>query len=312
MDNNLTFEALLENIIAEYMQVTLVPGGKLERGPVKDSNGNECITLRALCHFNEGCPRNFSEFLVSVMENGQQGIGRREAFAWWARSRLRYSCSTIAVSLYKFVVPSLNSIGISQLRSVTLNKFIKLENFEIYSLGFIPKETQVIELTSACSHPRTEIVQPVLPYGGGYPPHCSHNFIKCKESGSIIDCALGQFLGTMKPYIFNDMDEFLHQIPGDVLYYFKTKQDEIEQQAERDSAKFRSRVSPDSIPSKFSQRVLRSCNEKKGYCWNCKGISTIGTDLKTCKRCNDAKYCSRDCQQLHWKSHKLVCNSTQH
>mmetsp|Transcript_16242 Transcript_16242/g.23920 ORF Transcript_16242/g.23920 Transcript_16242/m.23920 type:complete len:315 (-) Transcript_16242:91-1035(-) len=303
-DSNMTLEILLDNVMAEYMQVAMVPSGRIERRPTVDSDGNQLIVLRALCHYEEGCPRNYSEFIASAIEN-EQTIGRKEAFAWWARSRLRYSCSTVTAAITQFFVPSLNAAGIAHLRSVTLDANIKMENLEIYTIGFIPKTTEVVELTSP-RYTKKEPIQPLI-WFEGYRPHCSHNFMKCKESGIIVDCTLGQFLGTMKPYIFSDMDKFLTQVPGEVLYYSKTNQSDIDQQVGRDSAGFRSLISPDSTPNRFTKRVLRSCHQKKEYCINCKGISSIGSNLKTCTGCKVAKYCSRDCQELDWRSHKLVC-----
>ncbi|KAJ6255783.1 hypothetical protein Dda_9464 [Drechslerella dactyloides] len=40
------------------------------------------------------------------------------------------------------------------------------------------------------------------------------------------------------------------------------------------------------------------------YCANCK---TGGVNLKRCAKCSSEYYCSRDCQQAHWKQHKKLC-----
>ncbi|KAJ5374296.1 hypothetical protein N7517_006302 [Penicillium concentricum] len=34
-----------------------------------------------------------------------------------------------------------------------------------------------------------------------------------------------------------------------------------------------------------------------------------GSDLMTCSRCHKAKYCSKDCQKVGWKKHKMVCKA---
>jgi hypothetical protein len=40
-------------------------------------------------------------------------------------------------------------------------------------------------------------------------------------------------------------------------------------------------------------------------CWNCKSVHQ---GMKTCAKCQTAKYCSKECQKAHWKTHKQMCN----
>ncbi|KAK8180734.1 hypothetical protein BC567DRAFT_150537, partial [Phyllosticta citribraziliensis] len=41
-------------------------------------------------------------------------------------------------------------------------------------------------------------------------------------------------------------------------------------------------------------------------CGNC---SKTSTSLKRCSKCQTERYCNRDCQKAHWKTHKKVCAS---
>ncbi|GMI31453.1 hypothetical protein TeGR_g13185 [Tetraparma gracilis] len=43
-------------------------------------------------------------------------------------------------------------------------------------------------------------------------------------------------------------------------------------------------------------------------CGNGCGKTKAEADLKVCSRCNLVKYCSRECQKAHWKTHKKTCN----
>ncbi|KAF8595632.1 hypothetical protein BDV93DRAFT_97478 [Ceratobasidium sp. AG-I] len=48
-----------------------------------------------------------------------------------------------------------------------------------------------------------------------------------------------------------------------------------------------------------------SYSEPHDVCWRCGGI---GRPLLTCQRCKKARYCSEECQRIHWKEeHKHVC-----
>ena len=42
-------------------------------------------------------------------------------------------------------------------------------------------------------------------------------------------------------------------------------------------------------------------------CQRTKGVD--GKKLKQCKRCYGAQYCGKDCQRIHWPTHKKICCS---
>ena len=296
-----TFESLLlDRIISEYIQVTLVPSGKIESGPEITSEGYESLHLTASCHFDTGCPQNFGEFLVLATESGHP-MKPSIAFVWWCRSRLRYSCSTIVTTFTRFMVPYMKKRRMEELTYLA-GRTIRMDDLEIFSLLFKPRKSHALVLNTLLGS-RTEIVEAVLP-GSSL---CSHNMLRCRKTGIIIDITLGQFLGTMKPYIFQDEDQYFSHVPGEIARFYKTTESDINSQVTRDNAPFREVTSPDSKPGNFTKRVFRSCQTNKEFCWNCKGISSVGSALKTCTKCKKATYCCRECQILHWKSHKGVC-----
>ena len=300
-------ETLLDVIISEYMQVSLVPGGRVESRPTRTNDACESLCLKPLCHFQPGCPQNFGDFLSFARVDGYEMKPEDSAFAWWARSRLRYSCSTIAAAFVRHIVPDMKkNTGVAELRTAT-GEIIQLDQLEIFSLGFIPNKTHSLVLKkSLFEAPRTEVIEAL----SGNPLHCSHNVLRCLKSGIIIDITMGEFLGTMKPYIFNNTKQFFSLVPGKIIYFEKTSENDINEQITRDNAVYRKEISPDSIPALFSKRVLQSMQDKKEYCWNCKGSKSIASLLNMCV-CKKAMYCSKQCQILHWKTHKIVCSKGQ-
>jgi hypothetical protein len=293
-------ETLLDVIISEYIQVSLVPGGRVESRPTRTNDGCESLCLKPVCHFQSGCPQNFGDFLSFARVDGHE-MKPEAGFAWWARSRLRYSCSTIVAAFVRHIVPDMKNTGaVTELRTAT-GQIIQLDQLEIFSLGFVPNKTHSLVLKkSLFEAPRTEVIEAL----DGNPLHCSHDVLRCLKSGIIIDITIGEFLGTMKPYIFSNTKQLFSLIPGKILYFKKTSENHIDEQLTRDNAACRKEISPDSTPALFSKRVLQSMQDKKkDYCWNCKGTESITSVLKKCES-TKALYCSKQCQILHWKTSK--------
>jgi hypothetical protein len=42
-------------------------------------------------------------------------------------------------------------------------------------------------------------------------------------------------------------------------------------------------------------------------CFKCYKMEEFIGQLKYCGRCKEARYCSKECQKIHWKQHKLEC-----
>jgi len=295
-----SLETLLDTILSEYIQICTVPAGKVQSEPVTSAEGCESLCLMSLRPFDQGCPRNLCDFITSATEGGHQ-IEPETAFAWWARSRIRYSCSTITAAFVKHMVPYMKRMGLTELRT-TINQTIRLADLEIFSLGFIPNKTHSFVL----NHGFTSTTEKVEALQEGTCRYCSHNVLKCRKSGIVIDPTLGQFLGVMNPFVFSNKDQLFSLVPGTYLFFKKTSEIAIDDQITRD--KFLAKISPDVGPQRFTKRVFRAVRDKKGFCNNCKGGASVGYSLKKCTQCKKALYCCKKCQVLHWKMHKLVCN----
>ncbi len=305
-----SLECLMDTILAEYVQVSTVPSGEIINPPTSHSfeNNNclydESITLRPLCHYETGCPRNLNEFLISAKKYNMKP---KEALSWYARSRLRYSCSTVTATLVRYLIPAMMKMGISDLYSQTLDRRIPITDIKIYTLMFVPQKTHAVHLTYSTPIPpsTTDIVEARIPSNKD---PCSHNVLKCHKSGVILDITLGQFMGEMSTYIFGDEECYISSFPGKVKTFYLTDESAINQQIQHDNLTFYKKASPDSIPSNFTKRVFCSLTDEKKYCKSCYGPPSTLSRLMRCSRCQKVVYCGKDCQILHWKKHKVVCN----
>ena len=290
-------EVLMRHIVSEYTQTTMVPAGNMTTVPRTGSDGIEYVGLQALCQFQGGCPNNFADFLFSA------SIREKEAYPWYCRSRIRYSCSNLTTVFLYYVVPQLKSdYGIVELWSSTLKRNIPLDNLEIQTVLFFCNKQHAFNLERPIMPAHIDVVEAL----SGHPPHCNHNALKCRDTGVIIDLSLGQFTGCMLPMVFANEDEFEAAVPGEVVQIFPCPQKDIDEQIKRDNSAFRARISSDCLPAKFTKRVFRSWSENKLFCGHCLGIASARCTMKRCSRCHEVTYCSKSCQSMHWKKgHKL-------
>ena len=77
-----SLESLLDRILAEYIRVSLVPSGRILGSP-RLVNDVETIHVKALCHFQDGCPLNFSDFISTAPD-----ISFADAYKWWTLTRI--------------------------------------------------------------------------------------------------------------------------------------------------------------------------------------------------------------------------------
>ena len=190
------------------------------------------------------------------------------------------------------------------LTTSTLKRMVPLSDLEIQTILFFSEKQYALKLVRPLMIDHVEVVEAL----SGYPPHCNHNAIKCHKTGVMIDLSLGQYIGSMSPIVFINEDAFAAAIPGEVGRISPCPKKDIDEQIERDSAAFKSRVSPDSVPLAFTERLLRSWSESKQFCGHCFGTASARSTMKRCSRCHTTAYCGKVCQTMHWKNgHKLEC-----
>ena len=245
-----SLEDLFNTILCEYIQVSTVPSGRCLSIDKTAGGGDEVLHMSPACHFEPNCPVNLQAFLSTAPP---KTLTRQSGYEWWSRSRLRYSCSMLVCTFVKFLVPELQKAhGVAELYSTTLGRIIQLEDLEIYSIGFLPNKTHRIMIHNPVFETLNEPVEALQ----GWPPHCSHNMLVCRTTGIVVDLAMGQFLGTIEPFVFESMAEFRARLPGQILDTWKISESNIQEQIARDNSARRRQQSPDSTPKRFVQRVL--------------------------------------------------------
>jgi hypothetical protein len=133
-----TIEKLLGHVAAGFQQVNTVPSGSMIGTPFINDDGNPCMQMRPLRWLQAGCPRNFGDFVSN------RAVAPATAFPWYVRSRLRYSCSTLAASISRFIIPELRKRSIVAVYSSTVDKIISFETLEIYEVVLIPRKSHVL------------------------------------------------------------------------------------------------------------------------------------------------------------------------
>lgn len=330
-------ELILGQMLAVWQSVNTIPTGFMRCAPSARS-----ITVGPpRSGFQQGAPRSFGEFY----DHGVFGTSEAEAFAWYARMKLRYSCSSLSCTFACFVIPELIRAGINEIR-LPQGGSVRFSDLEVIEVkAALPHRRHVIELsrkvseevaaglrlnhltpgaagvakseralTAAFSNMYTSkgdgefCYKEVVEAGD----HLSHNLLRCKETGTLIDFSLGQFIGAMNPGVYTDQSAFIHLLPTDMVYrVYPSPKHEIDKQNTRDTEKAVYCKSPDSSPLEFAKRVVRDCKRAiqsgvSTFCASCYAEQVL---LRKCSQCHCISYCSRPCQKLHWKMHKKSCKT---
>lgn len=59
------------------------------------------------------------------------------------------------------------------------------------------------------------------------------------------------------------------------------------------------------------ERVLVSAGVQTHKCAKCHTVAASGVLYKKCAKCKVTRYCSRECQELHWPVHYMLCRVVQ-
>ena len=274
--------------------------------------------------YSDGCVKTFEDF-----KTGLVGMTEDELRPWFARIKLRYSCSSIAVAFVRIVVPELIQRGVTHL---LINKSpVELSTLKIYVVHFVPRQRHMVEyslldsmidnLHSRTRRSRQEILKTMSPemrsrfttsvkeIVEGSAVACSHNVLLA-SSGEILDFSGGQFTGTMLPMAYGDAATFKASLPGDVVAFQACSEIEIEEQLNRDrhTATTHKPYEPHNWGSRVASNVC-SLTFGTSFCCVCLGTPKPAEILKRCMRCKAVLYCGKACQRYDWGRHKAECKA---
>jgi hypothetical protein len=97
------------------------------------------------------------------------------------------------------------------------------------------------------------------------------------------------------------------------MRYTDSPEADIQMQKQMDMNLAAVNKKPASHPKQIAKRVVDLFLIEEGhaearYCANCLGIAADGSKLLRCAGCKSICYCSKYCQRLDWKSHKVFCH----
>uniref|UniRef100_A0A0G4FC03 Uncharacterized protein n=1 Tax=Chromera velia CCMP2878 TaxID=1169474 RepID=A0A0G4FC03_9ALVE len=162
------------------------------------------------------CVKNLSAF---VDAGTAKGLGKKVLIPWYARMRLRFSCSSLCVAFAEEIVPELFKRGFKK-GSLTPAKSgvnansepresldLDLADLEVLAVHFVPLTRHMIHMQGL---PVVEAVEtgPIQSVRV-----CPHNILVCRKTGVVLDPTGGQFAGSFGPRFFQSQEEFLGCLP---------------------------------------------------------------------------------------------------
>ena len=201
--------------------------------------------------------------------------------------KLRYSCSTLATTFERGVVPALHNAGITH-TWLPDGAALDLSGFRVHAVHFAPAQRHAVELPyPAPFGPRCDVVETEN-------PAASHNVLVNREV--VADISIGQFTGDPQPVI-STRAGCVRALPGEVVVgLWECSQRDLDDQQARDGPQFHSLVRA------VVQGTLAPIDHP--YCEWCFGDAS----LSRCSRCKGVHNCGQVCQRYHWKAHKPLCS----
>jgi hypothetical protein len=269
-------------------------------------DGGAELGLAKVLHVGRGGVTSFEDFRLGNQTSAPLSHQR----SWYSRMKLRYSCSSLAVTFTKALVPHLRKGGVSSIE-LPDGKLLELhtDDLEILAVYFKPTQRHVLEFPQSLLGQQQEMIEAPDPQmiEGPSDGACSHNILLSKKSGTIIDLSIGQFTGEMFPKAHSSWEEFERCLPGAICHKHVCSSEDIEGQYSRDvaSVQFRkkSSIHPEVLAQQTVSAIQSSGSHWAGMCRLCFGVPSASVLMK-CSRCKAVFYCGTACQKDDWRRHK--------
>ena len=247
--------------------------------------------------------RNYAKNRVGTLNDFKGHIDMTDARVWWARMKLRYSCSSVTVTFVRVIVPELEKRGITH--AVFGDCSVKLSALKIVAVFSRLSHRHVLHFPRV-GHETVE----------GYLETVSHNVLVA-PTGEVVDLTGGQFTGAIAPVSYPSFEVYTRAYPGEITHVRDCEESEIAEQLQRDAALSR-HTSPVASPRVWGMKVVlavHAASKKQGpppkaaFCMACFGTPSLQSPhaLRHCARCKTVAYCSLECQRVDWNRHKCEC-----
>ena len=342
--NMIPSDAILCHVVSQWLIVDTKSHGTIQKETQKRCNIHDSspetilsISLKSPQPGYMSPIRTVSNFIRGSTEDVSKSKTKSAALCkWFARMKLRYSCSTINCAFVHFVVPELIRQNISHLL-VDGSQPIDINDIVVCTVFFKPTQRHMVEYSVIdCVNLPPNVLQKVIAMDPvelkrdhpeiarlmEKPPaqeiiesnllHTTHQVLKCNKTGVIMDLSGGQFIGSMQPAVFLNLQSFEASIPGEIVHFMEAPEHEIQEQLSRDSSSPHGAKAVKSkvwVPRAVNNAVAGLTDGKywETICRGCLGTPKNVKKLKRCHRCERVLYCCRACQINDWKRHRKEC-----
>jgi len=223
-------------------------------------------------------PISFEAFALKGRMHTERNV--QYLHRWYWRMSLFFSSTDISYLLYRFILPKLQGLAVSEIPLLNEEtEIVSVRNARILTVSFYPSDKYMIIFPDTDKGWIKKTT----------PEICCYDVIVL-EDRSILDLTIGQYNGTVGNFWYRSMEDWAKEIPGSLIGFTNLSEWDV-QFTNKEYREIRS-------------KILKDKNDITNICASC---FIYKYDMPTCTRCQRVYYCCKDCQKAHWITHKRSC-----